>query len=79
MFSLADRQIYDTYIFRMNSIHTLWQNLDQAIKYASKTITDRECFLTEIKRASSEDLKGVHNEYKSLEVCFCIFRFYAIL
>lgn len=54
-------------------MHDPWRDIDEAIKQASNMITDHECFLTEIKRASGEDLQGIRDEYKNLEVGFSLF------
>ncbi len=50
-----------------DDIHVAWRSVDEALKRASKMITDHERFLTELKRTSEEGLQGIRNEYKSLE------------
>jgi hypothetical protein len=50
-----------------DDIHVSWRNVDEAMKRASKMITDHERFLTELKRTSGDGLQGIRNEYKSLE------------
>ena len=53
---------------RLETIPVSSKNLDEAIKSASKMITDHERFLSEVKRTSGQGLQGVRSEYKSLEV-----------
>ncbi len=52
----------------MDSIHVSWKGVDEAIKRATKMITDHERFLNEVRRTSGQGLQGVRSEYKSLEV-----------
>lgn len=47
-----------------------WKGVEDAIKRATKMITDHERFLTEVRRTSGQGLQGVRSEYKSLEVKF---------
>jgi hypothetical protein len=53
--------------FRLDDVHISWRSVDEAIRRASKMITDHERFLTEVKRTSGEGLQSIRNEYKSLE------------
>ena len=48
-------------------IHLSWRSVEEAMKRASKMITDHERFLTELKRTSGDGLQGIRNEYKSLD------------
>ena len=50
-----------------DDIHISWRSVEEAMKRASKMITDHERFLTELKRTSGDGLQGIRNEYKSLE------------
>ena len=47
-----------------------WKSVEDAIKRATKMITDHERFLSEVRRTSGQGLQGVRSEYKSLEVNF---------
>ncbi|CAF0984495.1 unnamed protein product, partial [Rotaria sordida] len=51
----------------LNTIHVSWKTVEDAIKRASKMITDHERFLNEVKRTCGQGLQGVRSEYKSLE------------
>lgn len=50
-----------------------WKSVEDAIKRATKMITDHERFLSEVRRTSGQGLQGVRSEYKSLEVNFLEF------
>jgi hypothetical protein len=64
---------------RLDTVHVSWKSVDEAIKRASKMITDHERFLSEVKRNSGQGLQGVRNEYKSLEVCSLNYLFIFLL
>ncbi|CAF2655446.1 unnamed protein product [Rotaria sp. Silwood2] len=51
----------------LDTVHVSWRSVDDAIKRASKMITDHERFLSEVKRTCGQGLQGVRSEYKSLE------------
>ncbi|CAF4873186.1 unnamed protein product, partial [Rotaria sp. Silwood1] len=51
----------------LDTQHVSWKNVEDAIKRASKMITDHERFLNEVKRTCGQGLQGVKNEYKTLE------------
>ena len=55
-------------IYRLETVQISWRSVDEAIKRASKLITDHERFLGEVKRTSGDGLQGIRSEYKSLEV-----------
>jgi hypothetical protein len=52
----------------LDTTHVSWKGVEDAIKRASKMITDHERFLSEVRRTSGQGLQGVRSEYKSLEV-----------
>ena len=66
--SFAHRRRLSLILSRLETIPVSSKNLEEAIKSASKMITDHERFLSEVKRTSGQGLQGVRSEYKSLEV-----------
>lgn len=43
--------------------------MDEAIRRATRMVSDHEEVLAEIKRTSANGLQGVQDEYRNLEVC----------
>lgn len=55
-------------LLRLDSMNVSWKSVEDAIKRATKMITDHERFLSEVRRTGGQGLQGVRSEYKSLEV-----------
>ena len=67
--SFFKRGKYMCELFRLDSVQDPWRDMDEAIRRATRMVSDHEEILAEIKRTSANGLQGVQDEYRNLEVC----------
>ncbi|CAF1053347.1 unnamed protein product [Adineta ricciae] len=53
--------------FELDSVQDPWRDMDEAIRRATRMVSDHEEVLAEIKRTSANGLQGVQDEYRNLE------------